>query len=266
MTGKQSLAAAARAVLLCGDARGKAALARKVAAMWRAGILEADAAVPMPDRPNRPERPELLLPRDMPRRSFKGERGRVALLHSLAHIELNAIDLAFDLAGRFQAQGLPHSFFDDWIAVGDDEARHFAMLDERLAAFGARYGDLPAHDGLWQAAEETRHDLLARLAVVPMVLEARGLDVTPAMIGRLDAAGDRASAAVLETIYTEEQRHVRAGAHWFNHVCALQGLPPQETFHRLVRQHFRGALKPPFNAEARSAAGLEPGFYEPLAG
>lgn len=266
MSGGHSLAEAARAVLLCGDARGKAALARETAAKWRAGLLDADAAMPMPDRPNRPERPELLLPRDMPRRSFKGERGRIALLHSLAHIELNAIDLAFDLAGRFQSAALPRNFFDDWVAVGDDEARHFAMLEGRLAAFGARYGDLPAHDGLWQAAEETKHDLLARLAVVPMVLEARGLDVTPMMIGRLVAAGDRASASVLETIYTEEQAHVRAGARWFHHTCALQGLAPQETFHRLVRQHFRGALKPPFNAEARSAAGLEPGFYEPLAG
>ncbi|PKP78570.1 MAG: DUF455 domain-containing protein [Alphaproteobacteria bacterium HGW-Alphaproteobacteria-3] len=266
MADEHSLAAAARAVLLCGDARGKAALAREVAARWRAGRLEADAAVPMPDRPNRPEKPELLLPRDMPRRSFKGERGRVALLHSLAHIELNAIDLAFDLAGRFQSEALPRSFFDDWVAVGDDEARHFAMLEERLATFGARYGDLPAHDGLWQAAAETRHDLLARLAVVPMVLEARGLDVTPAMIGRLNAAGDRASAAILETIYTEEQVHVRAGARWFRHACALRGLAPEETFHRLVKRHFRGALKRPFNTEARTAAGLEPGFYEPLAG
>ena len=147
MADEHSLAAAARAVLLCGDARGKAALAREVAARWRAGRLEADAAVPMPDRPNRPEKPELLLPRDMPRRSFKGERGRVALLHSLAHIELNAIDLAFDLAGRFQSEALPRSFFDDWVAVGDDEARHFAMLEERLATFGARYATCPRMTG-----------------------------------------------------------------------------------------------------------------------
>lgn len=261
-----SLAKAARDVLLCGDARGKAALAREIAAKWRAGELRADGAVAMPTRPNRPERPELRLPRDMPRRSFKGERGRIALLHSLAHIELNAIDLAFDIAGRFQAEELPRVFFDDWIGVGDDEARHFTMLEERLGSFGARYGDLPAHDGLWQAAEETQHDLLARLAVVPMVLEARGLDVTPAMIERLTGAGDLASAAVLDTIYTEEQGHVGAGAKWFRHVCATRALEPEPTFHELVRRHFRGALKPPFNAEARRIAGLEPGFYEPLAG
>lgn len=260
-----SLAEAARDVLLCGDADEKARLARAVAARWRAGELAAGAAVAMPDRPNRPARPELLLPRDMPRRSFKGERGRIALLHSLAHIELNAIDLAFDLAGRFAGEDLPRSFFDDWISVGDDEARHFAMLQARLATFGARYGDLPAHDGLWQAAEETRHDLMARLAVVPMVLEARGLDVTPAMIGRLTGAGDHESAHVLETIYTEEQAHVAAGTRWFAFLCQRRGEDAEAAFHRLVKRHFRGALKPPFNRPARDAAGLPPGFYEPLA-
>jgi uncharacterized ferritin-like protein (DUF455 family) len=260
-----SLALAAREVLLCGDADGKARLAREVAAAWRGGALSLGADVAMPDRPNRPARPDLRLPRDMPRRSFKGERGRVALLHSLAHIELNAIDLAFDLAGRFAGEDMPRAFFDDWVGVGDDEARHFAMLQSRLAAHGATYGDLPAHDGLWQAAEETRHDLLARLAVVPMVLEARGLDVTPQMIGRLTDAGDHESAAVLETIYTEEQRHVGAGTRWFNFLCGEAGIEPEAAFHALVRRHFRGALKPPFNCAARHAAGLPPGFYEPLA-
>lgn len=264
MSGAVSLAEAARSVLLCGDADGKARLAREVAARWRAGHLVAGTVVPMPDRPNRPERPQLLLPRDMPRRSFKGERGRIALLHSLAHIELNAIDLAFDLAGRFADAALPKEFFDDWIGVGDDEARHFAMLQARLAAHGATYGDLPAHDGLWQAAEETRHDLMARLAVVPMVLEARGLDVTPAMIGRLTAAGDHESAKVLETIYTEEQDHVSAGARWFSFLCRGRNVEPETTFHALVRRYFRGALKPPFNDRARAAAGIPPGFYVPL--
>lgn len=260
-----SLAEAAREVLLCGDADEKARLARIVAARWRAGDLGTGATVGMPDRPSRPARPALLLPRDMPRRSFKGERGRIALLHSLAHIELNAIDLAFDLAGRFAGQDLPRAFFDDWVSVGDDEARHFAMLQARLAAHGATYGDLPAHDGLWQAAEETRHDLMARLAVVPMVLEARGLDVTPAMIGRLTGAGDHESAGVLQTIYTEEMHHVAAGARWFAHLCERRDEEPEAAFHRLVKLHFRGALKPPFNKPARDAAGLPSGFYEPLA-
>ena len=263
--GATPLAEAAREVLFCSDADEKARLARMAAARWRAGELVAGAAVAMPDRPNRPARPELRLPRDMPRRSFKGERGRIALLHSLAHIELNAIDLAFDIAGRFAGEDLPHAFFDDWVSVGDDEARHFAMLQARLAAHGAAYGNLPAHDGLWQAAEETQHDLMARLAVVPMVLEARGLDVTPAMIGRLTGAGDHESARVLETIYTEEKDHVAAGARWFAFLCERHGEEPEAAFHRLVKRHFRGALKPPFNKQARDEAGLPSGFYEPLA-
>ncbi|MBX3509300.1 ferritin-like domain-containing protein [Parvibaculum sp.] len=263
--GVTSLAEAAREVLLCGDADEKARLARIAAARWRAGELSPGGGVAMPDRPSRPARPELLLPRDMPRRSFKGERGRIALLHSLAHIELNAIDLAFDIAGRFAGEALPRAFFDDWIGVGDDEARHFTMLQARLAAHGAAYGDLPAHDGLWQAAEETRHDLMARLAVVPMVLEARGLDVTPAMIGRLTGAGDHVSARVLETIYTEEKSHVAAGTRWFAFLCAERGEDAETAFHRLVKQHFRGALKPPFNRPARDEAGLPARFYEPLA-
>jgi len=264
-----SLVEGAYAVLTCADADEKARLAHRVAEAWRASVLPllpADGAtIAMPDRPARPETPQLLAPRDMPRRSFKGLRGRIALLHSLAHIELNAIDLAFDLVGRFAKTDMPQAFFDDWVAVGDDEARHFALLQARLAALGARYGDLPAHDGLWQAATETQHDLMARLAVVPLVLEARGLDVTPGMIERLDAANDSESAAVLRTIYRDEQDHVRAGTVWFCHLCRAAGVEPRESFQTLVRRHFRGALKPPFNAEARSAAGMDAGFYEALA-
>ena len=264
-----SLVEGALSVLTCADADEKARLAERVARAWRASaltLLPADGAAPaLPDRPSRPATPALLAPRDMPRRTFRGTRGRIALLHSLAHIELNAIDLAFDLIGRFAPLDLPRAFFDDWVAVGSDEARHFAMLQARLAALGARYGDLPAHDGLWQAATETRHDLMARLAVVPLVLEARGLDVTPGMIERLDAAGDTESAAVLRTIYREEQDHVRAGAVWFSHLCRAEGREPCATFQRLVRLHFRGVLKPPFNRAGRLAAGLDPAFYEPLA-
>lgn len=258
-----SLAEAARAVLECPDAEGKARLAHEAAAHWRAGALPL-APGELPDRPQRPARPQLLPPNEMPRRTFKGPRGRFALLHSLAHIELNAIDLAFDMAGRFAGEPLPRAFFDDWISVGDDEARHFMLLQSRLAAMGGTYGDLPAHDGLWQAAHETRHDLLARLAIVPMVLEARGLDVTPVMIERLTGAGDHESAAVLGIIYRDEQQHVGAGVRWFRYLCAREGRDSEQTFHSLVRRHFRGSLKPPFNADARAQAGFEPSFYEPL--
>ena len=261
-----SLAAGARAVLLCGNAEEKARLAHAVAKSWRTGelALASPDDAPMPVRPNRPARPELLSHRDMPKRTFKGPRGRFALLHALAHIELNAIDLAFDMAGRWAQAELPRAFFDDWVQVGDDEAKHFLAIEGRLKAMEGTYGDLPAHNGLWETAEETRHDLLARLAVVPMVLEARGLDVTPGMIEKLKAAQDHASADVLTMIYRDEQQHVGAGTRWFSYLCHSQGLLAEPTFHRLVRKHFRGLLKHPFNVEARDVAGLTPPFYLPL--
>lgn len=259
-----SLADAARAVLECPDAAGKARAAHDVATRWSAGDLTLGAG-DMPDRPRRPAKPTLLPPNAMPRRTFKGARGRFALLHALAHIELNAIDLAFDIVGRFAGEDLPRRFFDDWIRVGDEEALHFTLVQRRLAAMGGAYGDLPAHDGLWQVAYETRTDLMARLALVPMVFEARGLDVTPAMIERLADAGDLESADVLRLIYRDEQRHVAAGVRWFAHLCAVRGIDGEQTFHALVRQYFRGALKPPFNTEAREMAGFARTYYEPLA-
>lgn len=227
--------------------------------------MEVGSSTP-PDRPGRPERPPLRPPRDVPRRRItSGEAGRVALLHALAHIELNAIDLAFDIVARFAHEDLPRAFYDDWVAVGDDEARHYLMLAERLAELGAAYGDMNAHDGLWQAAAETADDLLARLAVVPLVLEARGLDVTPAMVAKLRNAGDDRSADMLQLIHDEEITHVAAGARWFRHVCGERGLDPAETYGALVRQRFKGSLKPPFNRASRDAAGLPAEFYEPLA-
>jgi uncharacterized ferritin-like protein (DUF455 family) len=266
-----SLASAARAVLACADAEGKARLAQAAARNWRTGTLPLTHAddVAMPDHPARPERPELLSHRDMPKRTFKGPRGRFALLHALAHIELNAIDLAFDMAGRWAKAegdgGMPRAFHDDWVKVGDEEARHFLALQGRLNATGGAYGDLPAHNGLWEAAAETRHDLMARLAVVPMVLEARGLDVTPGMIEKLGNAGDHESAAVLSMIYRDEQQHVGAGTRWFAYLCDRHGLEADSTFHRLVRKHFRGLLKAPFNVEARAEAGMPAAYYLPLA-
>lgn len=266
-----TLAARAVGVVLTADPLAKAVASRAAAAAWRDGdIAEIGAAAP-PDRPARPARPELRPPREMPaRRKGATEATRIALLHALAHIELNAIDLAWDMVARFTAasdgEDLPRAFFDDWVAVADDEARHFRMLTGRLAAFGAAYGDLPAHDGLWEAAAETAHDLLARLAVVPMVLEARGLDVTPGMIRQLKGHGDLESAGLLEVIYEDEKTHVAAGSRWFAHVAAARGLDPDETWREMVRTHFRGALKRPFNEDARREAGMPPALYEPLAG
>ena len=217
-----------------------------------------------PDRPARPDNPPLLMPRDMPRRRKGGtEAGRIALLHALAHIELNAIDLAWDMIARFEPPDA--GFYDDWVRVADEEATHHGLLAARLAEYGAAYGDLPAHDGLWQAAEATSHDLLARLAVVPMVLEARGLDVTLPMIDSLSRAGDHASADVLRIVYRDEIGHVEIGRRWFEHVCGQRGRTPVTEWHALVRRHYRALLKRPFNDAARQAAGFGPAFYEPLA-
>ena len=196
------------------------------------------------------------------RRHFGSPAGRIALLHALAHIELNAIDLAWDLIARFGDAAVPRAFFDDWVTVAAEEAEHFSLLSARLAALGAAYGDLPAHDGLWEAAAATAHDLLARLAIVPLVLEARGLDVTPDMIARLERAGDGASAAVLDRLYRDEIGHVAAGRRWFEFLCDRRGREPIATFRTLVRRCFTGTLKPPFNHRARAAAGFCADYYE----
>jgi uncharacterized ferritin-like protein (DUF455 family) len=201
----------------------------------------------------------------MPKRGKAGsQRSRIALLHALAHIEFSAIDLAFDLVGRFGAR-FPREFVDDWLGVGADEAMHFALLDRRLRTLGAAYGDLPAHAGLWEAAAATAHDPLARLAVVPTVLEARGLDVTPATVASLERAGDGRSAAILNRIYRDEIRHVAAGMRWFRYACESAQQAPVETWRRLVSRHFRGVVKPPFNDSARDEAGLSREYYVGLA-
>jgi uncharacterized ferritin-like protein (DUF455 family) len=260
-----SVAAAARAVLLAAEPAAKVRAARAAARSWRRGELDPVFDLPMPDRPTRPERPELLAPGAMPRRGRGGsERGRIAMLHALAHIEFTAIDLAFDLAGRFGG-GFPPAFIDDWFAVGADEAMHFALLDRRLRALGSHYGALPAHAGLWEAAEATAGDALARLAVVPMALEARGLDVTPPTIARFRAAADERSARILERIYRDEIRHVAAGSRWFGIGCEAQGFDAVTHWQRLIRTHLNGAVKPPFNDSARDEAGLSREFYGGLA-
>jgi uncharacterized ferritin-like protein (DUF455 family) len=261
----ETLSDAACRALATAEAVDKADAAKAMAAAWRAGALNEIGHTAPPDRPARPARPELRPPREMPKRGRGGSmRARVALLHALAHIELNAIDLACDLLARFPDENMPRGFHDDWVRVADEEAMHFILLAARLKDLGAAYGDLPAHDGLWEAAQDTRGDILARIAVVPLVLEARGLDVTPTMIASLRRAGDDASAAVLERIYDDEIGHVATGRRWFDWLCARRKLDPAETWQALVRRHFRGALKPPFNAPGREAAGLPEGFYAPL--
>lgn len=261
-----SLRAAAIAAVEARDLDAKTGLARAAARRWDAGGLSIrsplDPAVP--ERPGRPARPVLVEPRLVKKRSLQGQAGRVALMHALAHIELNAIDLALDIVARFVAFDVPRSFFDGWMKVADDEARHFGLLRDRLRSLGADYGDLPAHDGLWQAAHQTRNDLEARLAIVPLFLEARGLDITPSMIEKLEEVGDGETATILRIIYEDEKTHVAVGAKWFRFFCARRRVDPVARFQELVRLNFRGSVKPPFNDAARAAAGLTPAFYRSL--
>jgi uncharacterized ferritin-like protein (DUF455 family) len=260
-----SLGEAARAVLLTPDPQDKRRAARAFARAWRRGELTHRCDVAMPDRPAWPAAPELLPPGRMPRRRKGGsERGRIAMLHALAHIEFVAIDLAVDLVGRFGG-GFPRAFVDDWVAVAADEAMHFALLDRRLRAFGSHYGAFPAHAGLWEAAEATADDALARLAIVPMVLEARGLDVTPATAARFRDAGDAASARILDRICRDEIRHVGAGTRWFGWLCDERGFSAVETWQTLVKERFRGQIKAPFNDSARHDAGLTQDYYAVIA-
>ena len=202
----------------------------------------------------------------MPRRGHAGSaENRVALIHAIAHIEYNAIDLAWDIVSRFASDELPRGFYTDWISVAADETRHFASLQARLVELlGSSYGALPAHSGLWDAADKTRHDLIARLAIVPLVLEARGLDVTPAMVGRLRAAGDTDTADILEGLYQDEIQHVAIGHRWFKFVCNRHKIQPLAAFHDRVKSYGMGALKAPFNEAARDAAGLPRNYYLPL--
>ncbi len=214
-----TISGAALEVLSAKTAEEKTKLTFRASKAWFSDELSFSFDHNAPDSPERPEKPELLAPKDMPRRrNAKARAARIAMLHAISHIELNAIDLAWDIVLRFGGD-MPKEFSDDWIKVADDEARHFELLSERLKAFDSFYGALPAHDGLWQSAENTSHDLLARLAIVPMVLEARGLDVTPALIEKFKAAGDAESVAALEIIYKEEIDHVRAGQKWFDYLC-----------------------------------------------
>jgi uncharacterized ferritin-like protein (DUF455 family) len=257
-------------VLSTADGREKTALSRRLAAEWRTsradgGPIPIGTADP-PRHPARPPRPELLSPRDVPRRRPGSPEGRIALLHAVAHIELNAVDLHWDIIARFGHVPMPTGFYDDWVKAADEESKHFNLVCDCLEDLGSHYGALPAHAGMWRAAEDTAQDLMGRLAVVPMVLEARGLDVTPGMIEVFRKAGATGAVEALETIYAEEVGHVAYGSKWFHFLCGRENTDPKDAFHALVRRYFHGALKPPFNDEKRAEAGIPPDFYWPLAG
>jgi uncharacterized ferritin-like protein (DUF455 family) len=247
---------AAARCLGCTEPAEKLALTHATAT----AILEGELALvdPKPvdsiSSPGRPARPLLVPLRQLAQRGLGSEQGRAALVHAVAHIEFNAINLAWDAVYRFR--DMPADYYRDWAQVAADEARHFALLEARLAELGHVYGDFDAHDGLWDMATRTAHSCLERMALVPRVLEARGLDVTPGMIARLRSVGDTATVAILETILREEVAHVAAGSRWFAWCCARAGVEPQATFQTLLQTYMRGALRGPFNVDARLCAGF----------
>ncbi|MCL5060588.1 MAG: ferritin-like domain-containing protein [Candidatus Thermoplasmatota archaeon] len=237
----------------------KVACAHALVADWQAGRLDvaADAARTPIDRPGQPEKPELIPPQKVPRRRADTPPGRAALIHALAHIEFNAINLALDAAHRFA--GMPPAYYADWLRVVDEEALHFDLLNAHLATLGVAYGDFPAHGGLWEMALKTAHDPLVRMALVPRVLEARGLDATPLIVDKLKAVNDLRMVEILAVIERDEIGHVAVGSRWFGWLCAARGLEPEATFRRLLVEYDAPPLRPPFNLAARRAAG----FSEP---
>jgi uncharacterized ferritin-like protein (DUF455 family) len=255
-------------ILQTADPAEKTAKSAHVAKQWFAA---RDAGTPLPIGtatppafPARPEFPRLLPPNQVPRRRPGTEKGRIALLHAIAHIELNAVDLHWDIIPRFSQTKMPLGFIDDWVKSASEEAKHFNLLNDRLHAMGSHYGALDAHAGMWRAAQDTAEDFLGRLAIVPMVLEARGLDVTPGMIKMFQSTGQKETVKALELIYAEEVGHVAYGSKWFHFLCGRHDLDPKEEFHRLVQHYFPGGLKPPFNDEKRAEAGIPLDFYWPM--
>jgi len=266
---QKSLTDMALEVLMTADGRAKTALSHQHAKTWfdaRASDQPiAIGHVDPPLQPARPIKPELLNPRDVPKRKPGSPQGRIALLHAVAHIELNAVDLHWDLIARFSHIPMPTGFYDDWVKAADEESKHFNLMCDCLESLGSFYGDLPAHAGMWRAAEDTAEDFMGRLAVVPMVLEARGLDVTPGMITLFKQAKIPQAIDALEIIYAEEVGHVAYGSKWFHFMCGRENLDPKDVFHTLVRKYFHSTLRPPFNEEKRAEAGIPPDFYWPLA-
>jgi uncharacterized ferritin-like protein (DUF455 family) len=257
--GVGELRTAARLAWEIADPRAKAAAAAALGAAVAAGTRVADPAVEFDDaqRPGRPARPRLVPARDVPQRGVGSAAGRAALLHAIAHIEFNAIDLALDAAWRFG--GLPDDYYRDWAGVAAEEALHFGLLADELERRGHRYGDFDAHDGLWAMAARTRAGALPRMALVPRLMEARGLDVTPAIRERLRAAGDLRAVAILTRILDDEVGHVAIGNRWYAFLCARAGLDALEAWDGLADAHGAGRPRPPFNHEAR----LRAGFTEP---
>jgi len=250
------LFAEAARCLLIQDPASKCEAVCLLAEEVRSGTCALDFNIPVPteDQPGRPALPILVDPSAVPRRRLGTPAGRTALVHAIAHIEFNAINLALDAACRFR--DMPEAYYADWVGIAADEARHFCLLQARLTELGSTYGDFPAHNGLWEMAGRTADSCLARMALVPRVLEARGLDVTPGMIERLRQVGDLTTVAILEVILGEEVAHVATGTRWFNFCCEREGKDPLPAFLELLKSRYSGTVRGPFNLEARLAAGF----------
>ncbi len=252
-----NLATRAHVCLLLTDPDAKIAALDTLLTNWQKGL------VPLPDSiepalaiatPGRPEKPLLVPPQSVPRRSAGTRAGHAALIHALAHIEFNAINLALDAAYRFR--GLPRDYYSDWLQVAFEEAHHFGLLREHLRNLGYDYGAFSAHDGLWEMAVKTAHDPLHRMALVPRLLEARGLDASPAIIAKLRNIGDARGAEILEIILRDEIGHVRIGNRWYEYFCAQRGLDPAEEFQKLLSEYGASRPRPPFHHQARIMAGF----------
>ncbi|GAB6140144.1 ferritin-like domain-containing protein [Methylosoma difficile] len=239
------------------DIDEKLALTHQAWQLWQNGQLDFSDPSPMQaiEHVQFPARPLLLAPRDMPNRKLGSPEGIKAFFHAIAHVEWMAVYLAWDIIYRFR--GLPTAFYSDWLKVADEEAQHFALLRDHLQTMGVAYGDLPAHSGLWEHATDTAGDLLARLAIVPRCMEARGLDVTPSIIEKFKQIKDTQSVAILTRILTDEVGHVAIGSHWFKWLCGLRGVEPEQHYQQLIHQYYKGGKpKGPFNREMRIIAGF----------
>lgn len=251
------LRTAALACLIEIDPTSKAADVRELARLWDAGeiILDTHAEISVLSAiPGRPTRPELVLPRSLPHRSMVTAEGRATLIHAMTHIEFNAINLALDAVWRFAE--MPREYYADWLRVADEEAKHFALLAAHLQTLGYEYGHFPAHNSLWEMADKTRGDILARIALVPRTMEARGLDASPKVRAKLAQAGDMEAAGIMDIILREEVGHVLVGNRWYAYLCAQRGLEPVATYARLAAEYEAPVLRGPFNLAARRAAGF----------
>ncbi len=239
------------------DAMVKVGMTRKLAAAWQCGEVRLDVRqMPMVSRPipGRPAKPDLVAPRLLKRRAMTTPEGRAALIHALAHIEFNAINLALDAVWRFS--DMPQKFYADWLQVADEEAYHFNLLHAHLQHLGFNYGDFDAHNSLWEMADKTKESILARIALVPRTMEARGLDASPQLKSKLVQAGDALVGNILDIILRDEVGHVAIGNYWFNWLCEQQGLEPLSIFAQLCKEYEAPKLKGPFNLEARRQAGF----------